>query len=104
MARHCRLLPPSLAIFLKILSDAQAASYVDGIAVHFYFDYEHNTWRLDETHNAHPDRFIMYTEVRRFERGFSFRHALAIAAMRTRLALGWGIGAVALSICMILCK
>ncbi|KAK8788544.1 hypothetical protein V5799_021680 [Amblyomma americanum] len=45
-----------------VLSDADAAKYVAGVAVHWYTDSVTNASRLDETHDAFPDKFILATE------------------------------------------
>ena len=49
------------------MSDPDAAKYVDGIGVHWYSDkFDNgifNNSNLQQTHDAHPDKFILYTEV-----------------------------------------
>uniref|UniRef100_A0A914DS61 Glucosylceramidase n=1 Tax=Acrobeloides nanus TaxID=290746 RepID=A0A914DS61_9BILA len=47
----------------EILSDTEAAKYVDGIALHWYSDYETTSELLSITHERHPDKFILYTEL-----------------------------------------
>lgn len=48
---------------LQILEDPEAAKYVDGSAVHWYADFLFDGSRLTETHNMHPDKFILASEV-----------------------------------------
>uniref|UniRef100_A0A7E4UQN8 Glucosylceramidase n=1 Tax=Panagrellus redivivus TaxID=6233 RepID=A0A7E4UQN8_PANRE len=45
-----------------IISDPDAAKYVDGIAVHWYMDEQTSPTILTDVHNAHPDKFILPTE------------------------------------------
>jgi glucosylceramidase len=48
-----------------VLADPDAAQYVDGIGVHWYFDsFTPADLTLDATHDAHPDKFILGTEAR----------------------------------------
>ncbi|VDN06504.1 unnamed protein product [Thelazia callipaeda] len=44
-----------------VFKDAKAAEYVSGIAVHWYADFV-SVKRLSETHNRHPNKFILATE------------------------------------------
>jgi hypothetical protein len=44
------------------MSDEQVAEYVDGIAVHWYWDTLFPPSLLDRTHNNFPDKFIISTE------------------------------------------
>ncbi|CAG9854468.1 unnamed protein product [Phyllotreta striolata] len=53
------LLPHSIQF---ILPDEETLKYVDGIAVHWYYDSEANSYILDDVHNKYPDKFILYTE------------------------------------------
>ncbi|XP_022106202.1 glucosylceramidase-like [Acanthaster planci] len=47
----------------QVLSDAEAAKYVSGIAVHWYFDFFFDfASRLTATHNMFPDMFLLATE------------------------------------------
>ncbi|KAI6207134.1 Glucosylceramidase [Aphelenchoides besseyi] len=54
----------------EILNDTVAASFVDGISIHWYYsnieikyeDFLFSTDRLDEVHNRHPNHFILGTE------------------------------------------
>jgi len=48
--------------YLQILSDPQAATYVSGTAVHWYFDSECPVSRLTELRDLFPNKFILYTE------------------------------------------
>ncbi|VDD89654.1 unnamed protein product [Enterobius vermicularis] len=46
-----------------VLRDRKAANYVSGIAVHWYSNYPiFSPSRLSETHENHPDKFILSTE------------------------------------------
>ena len=56
-----------LKVFWKIqvLADPDAAKYVDGIGIHWYADGNVNTSVLDITHANHPDKFMLYTEVKK---------------------------------------
>ncbi|VDK28999.1 unnamed protein product [Gongylonema pulchrum] len=44
-----------------VLKDKEAAQYISGIAVHWYADFVPAS-QLAETHNRHPDKFILATE------------------------------------------
>uniref|UniRef100_A0A915Q653 Glucosylceramidase n=1 Tax=Setaria digitata TaxID=48799 RepID=A0A915Q653_9BILA len=44
-----------------VLKDKEAAQYVSGIGVHWYVDFVPAS-QLSETHNRHPDKFIIGTE------------------------------------------
>jgi glucosylceramidase len=44
------------------MSDKQVAEYIDGIAVHWYWDTLFPPSLLDRTHNNFPDKFILATE------------------------------------------
>ncbi|XP_046673234.1 putative glucosylceramidase 4 [Homalodisca vitripennis] len=46
----------------NVFSDKEAAQYIDGIALHSYFDSDSNIDYLQEFHNNYPDKFILYTE------------------------------------------
>ncbi|XP_021936128.1 glucosylceramidase-like isoform X4 [Zootermopsis nevadensis] len=48
--------------FYKLMSDKQVAEYIDGIAVHWYWDTLFPPSLLDRTHNNFPDKFILATE------------------------------------------
>lgn len=45
-----------------VLKDKDAAKYIAGVAVHWYLDSVTDPARLDETHDAFPDKFILATE------------------------------------------
>jgi len=45
-----------------ILSNPDAASYVDGIGIHWYYDNSVNASVLRQTHDSFPDHFMLYTE------------------------------------------
>lgn len=45
-----------------VLREKDAAKYIAGIAVHWYMDSVTDPDRLDETHDAFPDTFILATE------------------------------------------
>ncbi|XP_021936125.1 glucosylceramidase-like isoform X2 [Zootermopsis nevadensis] len=45
-----------------LMSDKQVAEYIDGIAVHWYWDTLFPPSLLDRTHNNFPDKFILATE------------------------------------------
>ncbi|CAN7949891.1 unnamed protein product, partial [Ixodes pacificus] len=46
----------------QVLGDADAAKYVQGVAVHWYADEFVGPWVLDKTHDNFPDKFILATE------------------------------------------
>lgn len=50
-------------IIFKILQNNNAAKYIDGIGVHWYGDFLSSAKQLTKTHNFHPDKFILPTEV-----------------------------------------
>ncbi|XP_071528313.1 lysosomal acid glucosylceramidase-like [Panulirus ornatus] len=45
-----------------MLVDPGAAQYIDGVAVHWYFDWLVGPAVLDEMHLRFPDKFLLYTE------------------------------------------
>lgn len=45
-----------------MLRDAETEKYVSGIGVHWYLNFV-SAKRLSETHNRHPNKFILATEV-----------------------------------------
>ena len=45
-----------------MLGDPEAEKYIKGIAVHWYWDKQAPTLKLDLTNNLFPDKFILYTE------------------------------------------
>nr|XP_054754970.1 lysosomal acid glucosylceramidase-like [Lytechinus pictus] len=45
-----------------VLGDSEAEKYVKGIAVHWYWDKQSPTLKLDLTNNLFPSKFILYTE------------------------------------------
>ncbi|KAG7163600.1 Lysosomal acid glucosylceramidase-like 1, partial [Homarus americanus] len=45
-----------------ILTDPEAAQYVDGLAVHWYSDNNCSPDLLDQIQQLYPDKFILYTE------------------------------------------
>ncbi|KAB7502837.1 putative glucosylceramidase 4 [Armadillidium nasatum] len=47
---------------IPIVDDPKAEQYVDGIAVHWYNDLKVGPEVLDQTHEAAPGKFILYTE------------------------------------------
>ncbi|RXG52322.1 Glucosylceramidase [Armadillidium vulgare] len=47
---------------IPIVEDPKAEQYVDGIAVHWYNDLKVGPEVLDQTHEAAPGKFILYTE------------------------------------------
>ena len=44
------------------MNDPEAASYVSGIGVHWYWDNYSPASVLNETHHNHPDKFLLGTE------------------------------------------
>uniref|UniRef100_A0A914EDN8 Glucosylceramidase n=1 Tax=Acrobeloides nanus TaxID=290746 RepID=A0A914EDN8_9BILA len=46
-----------------VLGDEAAASYVDGVSMHWYEDGFVNASMLDSIHNSYPEKWIMHTEV-----------------------------------------
>lgn len=51
---HCDL--------LQIMSDKKVADYIDGVAVHWYFDNAVSPQMIDAVHDKYPNKFIIYTE------------------------------------------
>ncbi|CAH0551326.1 unnamed protein product [Brassicogethes aeneus] len=45
-----------------VMKDKKARKYLDGIAVHWYFDDQFSPNLLNKAHNSHPDKFIINTE------------------------------------------
>lgn len=45
-----------------VLEDREAANHIHGIAVHWYWDFLMPASVLSETHDAVPDKFLLYTE------------------------------------------
>nr|CAD7448937.1 unnamed protein product [Timema bartmani] len=45
-----------------VMSDEKAAAYIDGVAVHWYWDGLFPASLLDYTHDSHPDKFLLATE------------------------------------------
>uniref|UniRef100_A0A915D9A4 Glucosylceramidase n=1 Tax=Ditylenchus dipsaci TaxID=166011 RepID=A0A915D9A4_9BILA len=45
-----------------MLQNDNASKYIDGIGVHWYADFLFNANRLTQTHNKHPQKFILATE------------------------------------------
>ena len=48
---------------VQIFYDESASGYIDGIALHWYFDEVCFAKRLTQTHERHPNKFILATEV-----------------------------------------
>ncbi|PSN48919.1 hypothetical protein C0J52_03477 [Blattella germanica] len=46
----------------SLMSDEEVASYIDGVAVHWYWDFMFPASLLERTHNNFPDKFILATE------------------------------------------
>ena len=46
-----------------VLADESASSYVDGVAMHWYDDFNYNVSVLDTIYNKHSDKWILHTEV-----------------------------------------
>lgn len=84
-----------------VLKDKDAAKYVKGVAVHWYGDMNTGPSHLTQTHNAHPDFFILATEacVANWSRpesrvalgNWEFGEAYAVDIMRdlSNWAVGW---------------
>lgn len=51
------------SLVFQILDDKTAASFVDGIAVHWYEDFLFSAQILSTTHEHHPTKFILPSEV-----------------------------------------
>lgn len=47
----------------QMFEDAEVSSYVGGIGVHWYEDEIYPISALSHTHERHPDKFILATEV-----------------------------------------
>nr|CAD7431410.1 unnamed protein product [Timema monikensis] len=45
-----------------VMSDEKAAAYIDGVAVHWYWDGLFPASLLDYTHDSHPDKLLLATE------------------------------------------
>ncbi|XP_066990540.1 lysosomal acid glucosylceramidase-like isoform X2 [Macrobrachium rosenbergii] len=45
-----------------VMSNKQAATYVSGVAIHWYLDFVTPANVLDYTHKSYPDLFLLYTE------------------------------------------
>lgn len=45
-----------------VLEDRDAANQIDGIGIHWYWDFIMPPSVLEETHNAAPNKFLLYTE------------------------------------------
>jgi len=50
------------AYVLQVMRDEVAAKYVDGIAVHWYWDLVDPAIGLDATHSHFPSKFILSSE------------------------------------------
>ena len=48
--------------FLQILKNEQAYGYVNGTALHWYFDDDEPASTLTTVHKNFPEKFILYTE------------------------------------------
>ncbi|CAG9854467.1 unnamed protein product [Phyllotreta striolata] len=49
-----------------LFSDKINLEYIDGAAIHWYFDTKYNAFNLEETHREYPDKFMLYTEACNF--------------------------------------
>ncbi|XP_057660576.1 putative glucosylceramidase 3 [Diorhabda carinulata] len=45
-----------------IFSNTQNEGFIDGVAIHWYFDNENNSYILDDIHHKYPNKFLLYTE------------------------------------------
>lgn len=45
-----------------IFADTQASKFIDGVAVHWYWNRLFSVQRLQQTHDRHPDKFILPSE------------------------------------------
>ncbi|XP_071442851.1 lysosomal acid glucosylceramidase-like [Hetaerina americana] len=59
-----------------VMQDADAQRYIDGIGVHWYWDSVVPTRTLDETHNRHPEKFILATESSIGDKPWNFEKVL----------------------------
>ncbi|XP_046675126.1 putative glucosylceramidase 4 [Homalodisca vitripennis] len=46
----------------RMFTDKEAAHYIDGIALHWYFDNNRSISELEQFNKKYPDKFILYTE------------------------------------------
>lgn len=53
-----------MIMLLQLLEDKEASDLIAGIAVHWYEDPVFPVSALTHTHEKHPDKFILSTEVR----------------------------------------
>lgn len=44
------------------MNDPEVTQYINGIALHWYYDFAVSHERLRQTHNEFPDFFMLYTE------------------------------------------
>lgn len=45
-----------------VKADRNVLKYIDGFAVHWYWDFMIGVGVINKLHNKHPDKFILYTE------------------------------------------
>lgn len=49
-------------MFQMVNADKNVLKYIDGFAVHWYWDFMIGVGVINKIHNKHPDKFILYTE------------------------------------------
>ncbi|XP_054268411.1 putative glucosylceramidase 4 [Macrosteles quadrilineatus] len=54
--------PFTLWYFDRLFSEQEAEQFVDGAAIHWYYDDDVNIYILDEFHQKYPEKVILYTE------------------------------------------
>lgn len=47
---------------IQFLVTNSSNNYIDGIAIHWYYDYKFSTTLLGDTHDIFPEKFILNTE------------------------------------------
>lgn len=45
-----------------VKADRNVLKYIDGFAVHWYWDFMIGVGVINKLNNKHPDKFILYTE------------------------------------------
>jgi hypothetical protein len=66
---------------MQVFADTQASFYTAGVAVQWYLDTAAAPTKLRQTHDRHPEKFILLTEV-----GETVLHSL-IAPKFNRIAI-----------------
>lgn len=77
-----------------IMSNKKVADYIDGVAVHWYFDGYVSPEMIDIVHNKYPDKFVIYTESNMLQGGDlgSWDPAASFSSSVTENLNHWTIG------------